>query len=62
MKAYQWHRHIFRLIADMMTHGVVVYGYGKNGKRVVAACEDLGFPVRAVYDQNVKEKLENGGG
>lgn len=31
MEKYQLHRQFFSLIATMMTRGVVVYGYGKNG-------------------------------
>lgn len=60
MEKYQLHRQFFSLIATMMTRGVVVYGYGKNGKRVVSFCEAVGVPVRAIYDKNVNDISNSG--
>ena len=61
MSTYQLHRRLFPLIAAMMSHGVVVYGYGRNGKRVVSFCEAAGIPVRAIYDRNVNDISNSGG-
>ena len=60
MEKYQLHRQFFSLIAAMMSHGVVVYGYGRNGKRVVSFCEAAGIPVRAIYDKNVNDISNSG--
>lgn len=49
---YALHRMAFGLIYDMMEHGVVLYGYGKTGRRAKKILHALDIRIRNIYDEN----------
>lgn len=52
MEAFSFHRHLFRMIHEIMERGVSLYGYGRNGNEDAAFFHAIGVQVHHIYDRN----------
>jgi len=61
MGKHQLQRYMFEVISAMQQHGAVIYGFGRNGRKCKAFCDDVGVEIRGIYDNNAERYIKSGG-
>lgn len=60
--AYALHRRLFRVIHEIMKYGVVLYGYGRNGKRAESFLHAMQIEIKNIYDKSANQSILKMGG